>query len=101
LKRVGKGIPCHEPAHPFPNTGPSATRQTDQAPFAELTPRVREVLDLVAQGLSNGQIAERLFISPKTVRNHADSIFIKLDVGRRAEAIVQAREVGFGQNRIS
>ncbi|WP_143815423.1 alpha/beta fold hydrolase [Longibacter salinarum] len=70
------------------------------AGFCELTPREREVLDLVAQGISNGQIAEELFISPKTVRNHVNSIFRKLNVSRRAEAIVQAREVGFGQNRI-
>lgn len=66
--------------------------------FCELTPREHEVLDLVAQGLSNAQIAEELFISPKTVRNHVSRIFSKLNVSRRAEAIVQARETGFGQN---
>jgi pimeloyl-ACP methyl ester carboxylesterase/DNA-binding CsgD family transcriptional regulator len=75
---------------------------TDELPaleedgFCELTPREREVLDLMAQGISNGQIAEALFISPKTVRNHVSRIFSKLDVNRRAEAIVQAREAGFG-----
>jgi len=69
--------------------------------FCELTPREREVLDLVAKGLGNGQIAEDLFISPKTVRNHVSRIFSKLDVSRRAEAIVQAREAGFGQNEAS
>lgn len=66
--------------------------------FGSLTPREREVLDLMAQGRSNGEIAELLFISPKTVRNHVTHIFSKLQVGRRAEAIVQAREVGFGRN---
>jgi DNA-binding NarL/FixJ family response regulator len=55
----------------------------------------------VAQGLGNGQIAETLFISPKTVRNHVSRIFSKLDVSRRAEAIVQAREAGFGQSGAS
>lgn len=69
--------------------------------FSELTPREREVLDLMAQGISNTQIAERLFISPKTVRNHVSRIFSKLRVSRRAEAIVQAREAGFGQNGTS
>lgn len=66
--------------------------------FSELTPREREVLDLMARGISNSQIAERLFISPKTVRNHVSHIFSKLCVSRRAEAIVQAREAGFGHN---
>ena len=69
--------------------------------FCELTPRERDVLDLMAQGISNGQIAERLFISPKTVRNHVTRIFSKLDVSRRAEAIVQAREAGFGHDGTS
>ncbi|NBC16029.1 MAG: alpha/beta fold hydrolase [Bacteroidetes bacterium] len=82
--------------HQFLNSGPSASGPVDQPPFSELTPREREVLDLVAQGLSNPQIAERLVISPKTVRNHVSRIFSKLRVSRRAEAIVQAREAGFG-----
>lgn len=66
--------------------------------FSELTPREREVLDLIAQGKSNRQIAEELCISPKTVRNHITHIFSKLQVSRRAEAIVRAREAQFGRN---
>lgn len=69
--------------------------------FPELTPREREVLDLIAQGMSNTQIAERLCISPKTVRNHITRIFSKLQVSRRAEAIVRAREARFGINGVS
>ena len=61
-----------------------------------LTPREREVLDLIARGLSNDEIAARLFISARTVRNHITHLFGKLGVKRRAEAIVRAREAGIG-----
>jgi DNA-binding NarL/FixJ family response regulator len=64
--------------------------------FPELTAREREVLELIAQGYSNKKIAERLVISPKTVRNHITSIFSKLQVADRAQAIVRARDAGMG-----
>ena len=64
--------------------------------FPELTAREREILDLIAQGLSNPQITARLFLSPKTVRNHISSIFAKLQVADRSQAIVRAREAGLG-----
>lgn len=67
--------------------------------FPELTQREREILELIAQGLKNPQIAERLVISPKTVRNHITNIFSKLQVADRAEAIIQAREAGLGTNK--
>ncbi len=63
--------------------------------FAALSSRERAVLALMADGLSNAHIAERLQISEKTVRNHATSIFDKLGVWSRAQAIVFAREHGF------
>lgn len=64
--------------------------------FPELTAREHEVLNLIAQGKSNSQIAEHLVISPKTVRNHITSIFSKLQVADRAQAIVRARNAGMG-----
>lgn len=64
--------------------------------FSRLTSRESEVLELVAQGLSNDEIAGRLFISSKTVRNHITRIFNKLHVDTRAKAIVLAREAGVG-----
>jgi DNA-binding NarL/FixJ family response regulator len=71
-------------------------RQFPEQAFPELTDREREVLELIAQGLKNPEIAERLFVSPKTVRNHISNIFSKLQVADRAEAIIQAREAGLG-----
>jgi DNA-binding NarL/FixJ family response regulator len=65
-------------------------------PFGELTDREREVLELVARGRNNGEIARELFISAKTVRNHVSNVFAKLQVTDRAQAIVRAREAGLG-----
>ncbi|MFL6023075.1 MAG: response regulator [Marmoricola sp.] len=65
-------------------------------PFPELTARERDVLDLVAAGHRNQAIAERLFLSPKTVANHISSIFVKLAVADRSAAIVRARQGGLG-----
>lgn len=72
------------------------TRGEDPA-FASLSPREREVLMLITEGLSNAQIAERLSISDKTVRNHVSNLFDKLGVWTRAQAIVFARDRGFKQ----
>ena len=63
--------------------------------FASLSPREREVLKLITEGLGNAQIAERLSISEKTVRNHVSNLFDKLGVWTRAQAIVFAIERGF------
>lgn len=64
--------------------------------FPELTRREREILELVARGRDNAAIAATLAIAPKTVRNHVTRIFDKLAVHHRAEAVVRAREAGFG-----
>ena len=67
------------------------------AVFPELTERERQVLDLLAAGYANAAIAERLVLSPKTVRNNVSNIFSKLQVADRAEAIIRAREAGLGR----
>lgn len=67
-------------------------------PFPDLTDREREVLSLIAQGLSNNDIAARLHITGKTVSNYISSIFNKLQVADRAQVIVKAREAGLGKN---
>lgn len=64
--------------------------------FPELTEREREILDLMARGLNNAQIANRLVLSIKTVQNHVSNIFSKLQLADRSEAIVRARDAGMG-----
>jgi DNA-binding NarL/FixJ family response regulator len=65
--------------------------------FPELTEREREILDLIARGESNAEIAQGLVLSPHTIRNHISNIFSKLQVADRAEAIIRARDAGLGQ----
>ncbi len=65
--------------------------------FPELTQREREILDLMANHESNAEIAGRLSLSLKTVRNHVSNIFSKLQVVDRAQAILRAREAGLGK----
>jgi pimeloyl-ACP methyl ester carboxylesterase/DNA-binding CsgD family transcriptional regulator len=64
--------------------------------FADLTARERELLEYLARGLDNHQIAAHLELSEKTVRNMVSSVFAKLGVESRSQAIVRAREEGFG-----
>lgn len=69
----------------------------DTPAFPQLTEREREILDLLAAGRSNPQIAQSLYLSPKTVRNNVSNIFAKLQVADRSEAIVRARDAGLGR----
>lgn len=75
-------------------TGPSAAAPTA---FPQLSEREREILDLVAAGLSNPDIAARLYLSPKTVRNNVSAILTKLQARDRSAAIIRAREAGLGR----
>ncbi len=68
--------------------------------FPELTDREREILDLIAQGWSNAEIARQLSLSAKTVANHVSNIFSKLQVADRAQAMLRAREAGLGRGRL-
>jgi pimeloyl-ACP methyl ester carboxylesterase/DNA-binding CsgD family transcriptional regulator len=90
----------HEPAwRRFQDAVNAFLRHEDAARpsvFAALSVREREVLALIADGLSNSEVADRLRISEKTVRNHASNIFDKLGVWSRAQAIVFARDHRFG-----
>lgn len=73
----------------------SGSDPSASSPFATLSPRERDVLLLISEGLANAEIAARLGISDKTVRNHVSRLFDKLGVWTRAQAIVFARDRGF------
>ena len=76
----------------------AAPRSPAAEPFPDLTERENEILELIAQGRSNGDIAGRLGITSKTVRNHVANVFNKLQVADRSQAIVRAREAGLGRD---
>jgi pimeloyl-ACP methyl ester carboxylesterase/DNA-binding CsgD family transcriptional regulator len=78
---------------------PATGAGDEAAGFPHLTPRERDLLELIAQGRDNAQVAATLGLSEKTVRNHITSIFAKLGVENRAQAIVHARDAGFGHAR--
>jgi DNA-binding NarL/FixJ family response regulator len=82
------------------SAAPSAGSRKNQGDeFAELTERELEILDLIARGHNNMMIANRLSLSIKTVQNYVSSILTKLQVADRAQAIVRAREAGFGKKQ--
>ena len=87
VQEVGAFLAAHD--------APPAPAPLDLA--GELTRREAQILELLARGDDNDEIASALFLSEKTVRNHVTRIFSKLDVVSRARAIVRAREAGFGR----
>ncbi len=76
----------------------AAPAASESVAFPELTPREREILELIAAGRSNAQIASALFLAPKTVRNNVSNVFAKLQVADRSAAIVRARDAGLGRS---
>lgn len=98
IQAVGNGEAIFSPgvatrlASYFVNIRPDSSPDV----FPELSDREREILDLIARGLKNPEIASRLYLSPKTVRNHVSNVLHKLQVADRAEAIIRAREAGLG-----
>ena len=84
VKLLGQRAP---PAEPF-DGNPQALATLG------ISPRELEVLELLAAGLANKEIAERLHVSPHTVKTHVERLYEKLDARRRTEAILKARELG-------
>jgi two-component system response regulator DesR len=80
VRMVGKGMTVFAP-------------RSEPAP-ANLSPREREVLALIARGATNKEIADDLFLSPHTVKDHTSSLYRKLEVRNRAEAVQRAERLG-------
>ena len=78
---------------------PAGERAVDTLPLEGLTPRERAVLESIAEGLDNSEIAASLRLSEKTVRNHITRVYDKISVEHRHQAIVRAREAGLGRGR--
>ncbi|WP_296601679.1 response regulator transcription factor [Nocardioides sp.] len=74
----------------------SGAAAPDRSAFPQLTERELEILDLIAAGKNNAQIASALYLAPKTVRNNVSTILAKLQATDRAEAIIRARDAGLG-----
>ena len=77
---------------------PRGPRPSTSRNEAQLTARELDVLELLAEGLRNAAIAERLFVSPRTVDHHVSAILRKLDVQSRGEAVAEAARIGLLQD---
>lgn len=71
-------------------------RAAPERPFPQLTEREYQVLELIAEGINNAEIARRLVVNPKTVRNHVSNVFAKIHADDRSGAIVLAHRHGVG-----
>jgi DNA-binding NarL/FixJ family response regulator len=76
---------------------PGTASDSAAIPVDDLTARERDVLDAIARGLDNNEIATALGMSEKTVRNHVTRVMDKIGAEHRYQAIVRAREAGFGR----
>ena len=83
-------------AGPLPEKRDGGTSTRRDLPLDELTSRERSVLEGIAEGLDNSEIASALGLSEKTVRNHITRVFDKIQVQHRYQAIVRARDAGLG-----
>jgi two-component system, NarL family, response regulator LiaR len=87
------GLRWTRPA-PVPATAPPFVADDAKRREVGLTPREHEILGLIAQGLSNREIGEKLFVSENTVKTHSSRLFEKMQVNRRVQAVQRGRELG-------
>lgn len=98
--RMADRLLAHLARQGLASQGQAQARGAAASPFPHLTARELQVLELIATGLDNRQITERLVLSPKTVRNHVSTVLAKLPARDRSQAIVLGREAGLGVTRM-
>jgi len=99
LTRRGTAVAVPGPeAAPGPALSEAAPSDDDLLKQTGISRREYEVLELMARGLSNQEIADSLFVSLNTVKTHSSNLFIKLNVKRRTQAVQQARAIGVLKN---
>ncbi|RSN29247.1 DNA-binding response regulator [Amycolatopsis sp. WAC 04169] len=98
VRVIGDGEAIFSPAIATQVLALLGTETPRNESFPELTAREREIMRLIAQGMGNASIADRLVLSPKTVRNHVSHIFRKLQVTDRAQAIAKIRKAGVARS---
>ncbi len=91
IRFTNRHKPQPSPAAETPFAGPALDQALEKL---GITRREHEVLQLIAQGLSNQEIAERMFVSLNTVKTHTSNLFSKLDAQRRTQAVQKARALG-------
>ncbi|MBB5857593.1 response regulator [Amycolatopsis umgeniensis] len=98
VRVIGDGEAIFSPAVANQVLSLLGTESPRDESFPQLTVREREIMRLIAQGMGNASIADRLVLSPKTVRNHVSHIFRKLQVTDRAQAIAKIRKAGVARS---
>ncbi|MBA3378374.1 MAG: response regulator transcription factor, partial [Chloroflexia bacterium] len=91
---AGRLLAAFGGVEPASDRAPAPPATSTQALIEPLSQRELEVLRLIAQGLSNDEIGQRLYLALSTVKGHNRVIFAKLDVQRRTEAVARARDLG-------
>lgn len=89
-----RNTPAPETSHLLPDSAVTDTNADDIIAHLGLTPREVEVLQYIAKGLSNQEIADTMFVSLNTVKTHISNVFSKLDVQRRTQAIQKVKSMG-------
>jgi DNA-binding NarL/FixJ family response regulator len=97
IRRVGRGESLLDPAMTEPLFDRLRGQAVDDPLIRRLSPQERRILDLIAEGKTNRQIADELFLAEKTVKNYVSNLLAKMEMSRRSEAAAYAARVATRQ----